>query len=33
VSHRSITFDEEAIVLWIEDRLIDVVTGEGPNAV
>jgi hypothetical protein len=33
VTYRQITFDEEAIVLWIENGLFDVLASERPDAV
>jgi hypothetical protein len=33
VTHQLISFDEEAVVLWIKDSLVDVLASEGPDAV
>lgn len=33
VTHELISFDEEAVVLWIEDSLVDVLAGERLDAV
>jgi hypothetical protein len=33
MTHEQITFDKEAVVLWIEDSLVDVFAGEPPDAV